>query len=297
VVTGGSDGIGFEISKILYSKGAKVYIASRSQSKYDSAVKAFINSTTSTPGELKYLPLDLSDLASVKKAAELFSSQEQKLNVIWNNAAIGVNALPNASKTKQGHEMHIGTNCLGPFLFTRLLLPKLKEAAKTEPRDSVRIVWASSAMVDTAPKGGLTVSELDKPTTNQIHTYTISKSGNWFLASEFARRTGKDGIVSITQNPGNLSTNLINDMPKVVQWMVRPMLYEAKMGAYTNLWAGLSEKATVEDGGRYVIPWGRWHGLPRKDIENALKRVEEGGTGEAGEFWKWCEARTKEFEN
>lgn len=296
IVTGGSDGVGFELIRILYSKGAKIYVASRSESKAEAAIKSITANPTSTPGQLHYLHLDLSDLSSVKEAAEQFARQEEKLDVLWNNAAIGVGALPNESKTKQGHEIHVGTNCLGPFLFTQLLAPKLKEAAKKAPKDSVRIVWASSAVVDSmAPKGGLSICELDSPTSDQNYTYTISKAGNWLLASEFARRVESDGIISITQNPGNLNTNLLAGLPKVMKMLVKPLLYPAKMGAYTNLWAGLSPEVKGKDGGRYVIPWGRWHGCPRRDIWGGFMSKEEGGTGEAGEFWGWCEERTKEF--
>ena len=296
MVTGGSDGVGFEIVKILYSKGAKVYIASRSQSKAEAAIKTITTLPASTPGQLSYIHLDLSDLSSVKQAAEEFASHEESLDVLWNNAAMGVGALPNGSKTKQGHETHIGTNCLGPFLLTQSLLPKLKEAAKKAPKDSVRIIWASSAVVDgVAPKGGLSVSELDSPSTNQNHTYTISKAGNWLLASEFSRRVGSDGIISITMNPGNLNTNLLAGVSKVTKFLVKPLLYPAKMGAYTNLWAGLSTEIKAKDGGRYAIPWGRWHGCPRRDIMDGFMDKEDGGTGVAGEFWRWCEERTKEF--
>ena len=70
---------------------------------------------------------------------------------------------------------------------------------------------------------------------------------------------------------------------------------DPKLGAYTNLWAGLSDDVTVEDGGRYVIPWGRWQENPRKDLVDAMETVEQGGTGEARAFWEWCKAQTKEY--
>lgn len=160
----------------------------------------------------------------------------------------------------------------------------------------MRIVWASSAIVDSmAPNGGVDISELASPSVDQHRTYTISKTGNWLLASEFARRAGKDGILSVTQNPGNLNTNSVAGLPRAVRIMVRPLFYPAKMGAYTNLWAGLSPEISVEDGGRYIIPWGRWQRYPRKDILDGLKSKEEGGTGEGGEFWKWCEERVRQF--
>jgi NAD(P)-dependent dehydrogenase (short-subunit alcohol dehydrogenase family) len=296
MVTGGNTGVGFEIVKILYLKGAKVYMASRSKEKAEAAIQAILALPHDTTGQINYLHLDLSDLASVKEAAQEFAQQEERLDVLWNNAAMGVGAFPAGGKTKQGHEMHIGVNCLGPFLLTELLLPQLRAAASTAPANTVRIIWTSSAVVDSsAPKGGVPMAELATPSTSQTLTYTISKAGNWLLASEFAQRHGRDGIVSLTMNPGNLNTKLLAGIPAIMRILVKPILHPPKMGSYTALWAGLSPDITVEDGGRYGIPWGRWHSAPRNDILDGLRTKEEGGTGEAAEFWTWCEEQTKEL--
>ncbi|KAF8242770.1 short-chain dehydrogenase [Wilcoxina mikolae CBS 423.85] len=237
LVTGGNSGVGYELCKILYSSGARVYTASR---------------------ELKFLQLDISDLSTIKISAETFASQENRLDVLWNNA--GVATLSVGSKTKQGHELQMGTNCLGPFLFTQLLLPH------------VRIVWTSSMLVDAkAPQGGISIPELSAPTIDQNRNYAMSKAGNWLLASEFANRVCGDGIVSITQNPGNLKTKIWDKAPRIAQILTSPVLHDARLGAYTALRTGLSEEVTIADGGRYAIPWGRWHPQPRRDIVKALK--------------------------
>lgn len=67
------------------------------------------------------------------------------------------------------------------------------------------------------------------------------------------------------------------------------------MGAYTELWAGLSPEVKIEDGGRFATAWGRWRGNLRKDVLEGLKTKEEGGTGLAAEFWDWCEEQTKGY--
>lgn len=100
--------------------------------------------------------------------------------------------------------------------------------------------------------------------------------GSLLLASELARRVGQQGILSVAQNPGNLKTNLLRHTSKWVQWAVSPLLYGAKMDAYTEIWAGLSPDLTVEME-HYLIPWGRVHQSPRQDLLDALKSVEEGG--------------------
>lgn len=67
------------------------------------------------------------------------------------------------------------------------------------------------------------------------------------------------------------------------------------MGAYTELWSGFSEDLGIEDGGRYIVPWGRVHPSPRPELLAALKTKEDGGTGIASLFVEYCEKQTAEF--
>jgi len=297
LVTGGNAGVGYELVKILYCKGAKVYMAARSEAKASEAIESIKAISTSTPGEVKFLLLDLADLSTIKASAETFSAQEEKLDVLWNNA--GVSGIPSDQRSKQGNEMHMAINCLGPFLLTQLLLPKLELAARTAAKNTVRTIWTSSGAVDAiAPQGGVDMGELSNPSSDANRNYAASKAGNWLLASEFAKRVGGDGIVSLITNPGQLRTKIWKGATKFIQIMLSPTLHPPIYGAYTNIWAGLSKEITVKDGGRYVIPWGRRFesvGTPRKDILNALKTKEEGGSGRAAEFWTWCEERTRKY--
>jgi NAD(P)-dependent dehydrogenase (short-subunit alcohol dehydrogenase family) len=295
IVTGGASGVGLELTTILYRAGGKVYIAGRSEANAQQGIEK-IKSTSanaSDAGQLVYLHLELDDLSTIKSSVETFRSKESKLDVLWNNA--GVSMPPPDTVSKQGRELTIATNCLGPYLFTELLLPCLKAAAQDSPAASVRVVWTSSMVVDlTAPKDGINMSELVSPPKDQAKIYTTSKTGNWFLASELARQVGQQGILSVTQNPGNLKTNLLRHATWmfVLSW---PLLYDAKFGAYTELYAGLSPNLTMETNGCYVIPWGRVHPAPKQYLLDALKSVEEGGTGRAAEFRKWCEDQTVDF--
>ncbi|KAI9791486.1 MAG: hypothetical protein M1816_003830 [Peltula sp. TS41687] len=296
IVTGGASGIGLELATILFHAGGKVYIAGRSEAKARQSiesVKSLADDTSSSPGQLEYLPLELDDLSSIKSSAETFQSKESRLDVLWNNA--GVSLPPIGSVSKQGHELQVGTNCLGPFLFTQLLLPSLRAAAQDSAAGSVRVVWTSSVVVDTsAPRGGMIMADLDSPPRDKTRNYVASKTGNWFLASELARQVGPHGILSVSQNPGNLNTNLLRHA-RWMKLMSFPLLHRAQMGAYTELWAGLPPDLTMEMNGSYVIPWGRAHPSPRKDLLDALKTVDEGGTGQAGEFREWCEKQVTEY--
>lgn len=296
IVTGGNQGIGFELIKILYGKGAKIYMASRSQDKAEKAIEAITTGiNTKTPGELKYLHLDLDDLTTIKASASAFASQEPKLHVLWNNAGIG--AVPPDWKTKQDLEAHIGVNCVGPFLFTQLLIPQLRAAAKSAPKDSVRVIWTSSLMTESqAPKGGIDFDELPQGTKDPQRNYATSKSGNWLLAVEGAKRYGDDGILSLVQNPGNLTSNIWQHVPKATMMFLSPFLHKTVYGAYTALWTGLSADITAENNGGYIIPWGRLQrSSPRKDIVLAMKDEKDGGSAVASKFWDWCDQQTKQY--
>ncbi|KAL8903530.1 MAG: hypothetical protein Q9207_003864 [Kuettlingeria erythrocarpa] len=294
IVTGGNSGVGLELVEILYNKNATVYMASRSQEKALAAIKAIQARSPLATGRLDFLHLDLNDLTTIKASAAAFGERESALHVLWNNA--GISAVPAGSLSKQGLEQHLGVNCVGPFLFAQLLLPQLRAAAASAPKGTVRVVWSSSALVDSrAPPGGVVLEELSSPVEDPVRNYAMSKAGNWMLAAEWNRRPGCEDVLSLTQNPGNLSTNIWQHTSKVLRLLVWPVLYKPRNGAHTMLWAGLSPDVGEGDGGRCAIPWGRWHPEPRHDIVQSLKSKDEGGSGIANEFWDWCEKQTLQY--
>jgi NAD(P)-dependent dehydrogenase (short-subunit alcohol dehydrogenase family) len=295
IVTGGASGVGQELVRILYNAGGTVYIAGRSESKAKAAIDDIKSSSCHESGLVEFLYLELDDLSTIKAAVQTFKSKESRLDVLWNNAAVSLPPL--GSKSKQGHELQLATNCLGPLLLTELLTPLLVSTAKQSSTGSVRVIWSSSVVVDVAsPKGGFEPGQLSDvaPNAGGQEYYTISKVGNWFLANEFARSVDKDGIISVTQNPGNLKTNLTRHVPWAT-YFFSPLLYHAKFGAYTELWAGLSPDLQPESSGGYIIPWGRLHPAPREDLQLALKTKVEGGTGQARAFWDWCHIHVEAF--
>lgn len=125
IVTGGYAGVGQALVGILYDKNAVVYVAGRSQDKADVAIAAIRNKYPNSKGRLEFLYLDLSDLPTIKPAVESFLSKEKRLDVLVNNA--GVMFPPRDVKSAQGYEMQMATNCIGPFLLSKLLTPILKE--------------------------------------------------------------------------------------------------------------------------------------------------------------------------
>ncbi|KAJ4409224.1 hypothetical protein N0V82_009497 [Gnomoniopsis sp. IMI 355080] len=314
LITGGTTGIGLELAKILYAANARVYITGRGSANRVAAAMLAIKASAPPPsstttasastgkGSIEFLYLALDDLTSISNTVEFFKAKESKLHVLFNNA--GVSQPPAGSTSKQGFELQLATNCLGPFLLTKLLLPLLastasEEAAATNKRgvsNSVRVVWTASQMIElAAPPQGIVMAELDNPPKDRTQNYNTSKTGNLFLATEFARRfTQSTGVISVALNPGAAATDLFRHTPwmRYVAW---PLLHTPKLAAYTQLYCGLSDDITVEETGCYVIPWGRIHRQLRKDLVEASKTEEDGGSGRAKEFWEFCDERTRPF--
>jgi NAD(P)-dependent dehydrogenase (short-subunit alcohol dehydrogenase family) len=249
VVTGANSGMGEELAKVLYAKNAKVYAACRSEDKGRQAIEGIKKAVPTSKGELIFLSLDLADLNKVKAAAQSFLAQETKLHVLFNNAGVMVGPANPPLKTAQGYELALGVNCVGTFLFTKLLTPTLIATAREEPANSVRVVWLSSfGLGQYAPEErGIDLDNLDyhipKP---HVDRYGISKCGDWLLGVEFARRHKADGIVSVPINPGNVRTQLARDQSIALKVVAHAIVHPIIKGVYTQLFAGFSPDVTIE---------------------------------------------------
>ncbi|KIW66226.1 hypothetical protein PV04_08426 [Phialophora macrospora] len=303
LITGGNAGVGYQVVSILYGQNAKVYVAARTEAKARAAIDAIKKAHPKSQGELEYLHLNLSDLSTIKASAEDFLSREDKLHWLDNNA--GVMVPPKGSKGSQGMDLTYQTNILGPFLFTKLLLPILKRTAEREPKGTVRVSWAGSLAVELqSAKSGLVWKKgkdgevtLDDNNDNAF-AYGTSKAANYFFATEFGKRLGqRDGVLHTCYNPGNLASELqrhtSSQYPAVALWLLHKLLlYPAIFGAYTEIYSGLSPNLTLEkDQGAYIIPWGRRATSIRPDLLREATKED----GEASKLFDWCERVTKEY--
>jgi NAD(P)-dependent dehydrogenase (short-subunit alcohol dehydrogenase family) len=280
------------LASILYGKGSIVYIAGRNEQKAEKSMRQIKEEHPSSLGQLHFLFLDLNDLSAIKATVEDFLSRESRLDVLVNNA--GVMFPPKGSKTSQGHDLQFGTNMLGPYLLTKLLIPVMVETAKTAAPDSVRVLWASSMAIQvlSPSRGGIVLDEYGAPKVldNQQTNYGQTKVGNVFLAVKTQELYGSQGIRSVSVNPGNLKTEIQRHSSGLMMKLAESLLHPAIFGAYTELYSGWSEEIGADKSVTYVMPWGRdGTKLLRSDIQKAIKN------GLADKVWEWCERETKIF--
>ncbi|KAF9233596.1 hypothetical protein BU15DRAFT_79947 [Melanogaster broomeanus] len=274
LVTGSTAGIGKETARVLLTKNAKVWIAARDRSKGEATLRE-LKSNTGRDAHL--LLMDLANLKSIKVAAEEFLSKETQLDVLFNNA--GVLIPPIDQLTDDGYDLQFGTNVLGHFYFTKLVLPLLLSTAKSAPDGIARVVntssnghWVSNLKFDTWRDGPARRKE------SLFSLYGQSKTGNIVFSAELKRRYGDQGIVSTSLNPGPIRTEISRHGGSLVKVMMNWAFYDVSYGAITQLYAG-----TVPDGaslnGKYLIPWARI-GSPRADTQDPQL---------GKELWTWLE--------
>eukprot|EP00736_Rhodelphis_marinus_P013276 Rmarinus@m.2878 len=232
IVTGSSSGLGFETARVLAKSGAHVVLACRRKSAADTAMQDIWS--RHPQASLTFMPLDLASLSSVRRFAEEYVASGRPLHILINNA--GVLAGNKRTQTSDGFETMFGTNHLGTFLLTELLLPVLKRSAPS------RVVIVSSGAHAIAPPGGI---RLDDPNYERggyfkWTAYGQSKMANLLHARELDRRL-RDAGVDVRANaihPGCISTSLARNM-SLVEWllaqMFRPLYKTLSQGASTQV--------------------------------------------------------------
>jgi len=287
IVTGGNSGIGKETAKVLLSKGAKVYIATRSAEKSQKAIDELKAETGKD--DIHFLKLDLSDLVAIKATAQDFISKEAELHTLYNSG--GVYAVIDRG-TAQGYDMQFGTNVLGHFYLTKLILPVLTATAKKNPPGTVRVVNLASVTHNYGVSEGIKWSTVG-PGDEALATgrklgattlYNQSKLGNILFSNELARRYGPEGIVSTSLHPGAINTELSRNSGGLTQRFQRLMSYDVSYGAITPLFAGTAP-AAGELNGKYLTAWARVATPNKKALDTDL----------AKKLWDWCEEQVKDI--
>jgi NAD(P)-dependent dehydrogenase (short-subunit alcohol dehydrogenase family) len=280
IITGANSGIGFEAAKALAKNGAEVIIAARDQQKGSSAVNSIKEEYPQASAEI--MELDLADLTSVKEFARRFSSRFDRLDILINNAGV---MIPPYQKTKDGFELQFGTNHLGHFALTGLLLPPLKKTPFS------RVVTISSL----AHRGAsIYFDNLDgSQGYKAMKFYGQSKLANLLFAKELDNRLKQHGLstISIACHPGISSTNLFKlgkkDAPRYIKALMDLMFQPAKMGALPTLYAA-TEKSLK--GGEYIGPDGKGNRRGNPTLETPAAGVYHSETMQ--KLWEVSEKQT-----
>ena len=246
IVTGANTGLGLQTAASLADHGARVILAVRNTDKGAAAASEIRSDRPDA--DVAVQALDLSDLASVRAAADALLADERGIDLLINNA--GVMYTPK-STTADGFELQMGTNHLGHFALTGLLLPRLLDTPNS------RIVTVSSV-------GHKIRSKIDVDTLagtghyDRVAAYGRSKLANLLFTYELQRRLAAAGATTaaLAAHPGLSDTELIRNSPKFLQWsefLFRPIMQSAERGALPTLRAATDPTAR---GGQYYGPDG-----------------------------------------
>jgi NAD(P)-dependent dehydrogenase (short-subunit alcohol dehydrogenase family) len=261
VVTGANSGLGAESAKALAARGASVVLACRNVAKGEAAAARMT-------GDVQVRALDLADLSSVRG----FAADMDALDVLINNA--GVMAVP-LGRTADGFEMQLGTNYLGHFALTGLLLPKIGDRVVTVSSFAHRV-------------GRIVLDDLnwERRRYRRWPAYAQSKLADLMLAYELQRRLEQSGsaLRSVAAHPGYAATELQGGASGFEDRLIalgnRLVAQSAERGALPILYA-----ATMPDmsGGEYFGPGGvtEMRGYPTRVRSSRRSR----DTGTSSRLW------------
>lgn len=251
VITGANSGIGFQVALYFAGSGAKIVLACRNVDKAREAQRRILEEAPNA--ELLSLPLDVSELASVKQFGRLFVEQVGELDILVNNA--GVVAMP-LTRTSAGHEMLLATNYLGAFALTGLLLPYFRKAG-------ARIVNVGSIA---HRLGALNLPDLNWETTvyDPWKAYANSKVALLSHTFELNRRlrASVNHVIALAAHPGFANTNIkqqyeaLNPPGPIRRWYARHMTKIVPTAANAARSVILAATAEHVTGGEYYGPGG-----------------------------------------
>ncbi|NEA41335.1 SDR family NAD(P)-dependent oxidoreductase [Streptomyces sp. SID11385] len=251
IVTGANTGLGFETARALAARGAKVVLAVRDAGKGEQAAARM-------PGEVTVQTLDLTSLDSVRTAAAELRAAHPRIDLLINNA--GVMYTPKRTTT-DGFELQFGTNHLGHFALTGLLLDRLL------PVPGSRVVTVSST--GHRIRAAIHFDDLQwERSYSRTGAYGQAKLANLMFTYALQRRLARRGTtVATAAHPGVSNTELIRNTPAAlrlpVTWLAPLLTQKPEMGALPTLRAATDPTAT---GGDYYGPGGtgELRGTPRR---------------------------------
>jgi NAD(P)-dependent dehydrogenase (short-subunit alcohol dehydrogenase family) len=292
LITGANSGIGYHAALKLARKGATVMLACRDRKRGEAALDRLHNEAHNLLAEL--VILDLASLSSVREFAAQELAKRRPLHVLINNA--GVMAPPKRRETADGFELQFGTNVLGHFALTGLLMPALERTA-AESTERPRIVTLASIA---HKRGQLNLDDLQSTRSySPMKAYQQSKLADLMFAFELDRRlrAASSPLMSIAAHPGVANTNLFKvDESSSIQKVIRNIAAHAidillntdAEGALPTLYAATAAEA--ESGG-YYGPQG-FQEMRGEDVGVARVSPQARDAAAAARLWSICEELT-----
>jgi NAD(P)-dependent dehydrogenase (short-subunit alcohol dehydrogenase family) len=243
LVTGANRGLGLEITRGLAAAGATVVLACRDAARADSAIQQLRREQPQA--RLESLVLDLAELASIHHFVKVFTERYAALDILCNNASA---ILVPYARTRDGFEMHIGTNFIGSFALTGLLLECLRAAPGARVVNTASIAHRLTAGMD------LEDLNFERKPYKDMDAYGKSKLATLLFTFELDRRLRRTGasVVAVAAHPGYAATNL--DLGNfLMRLSTRLFAQPAAMGALPALYAASAHDV---QGGEYFGPGG-----------------------------------------
>lgn len=251
IVTGANSGIGKQLVRELNMRYVKVYMACRSVARGNEAARELFSRYGCDMTRMCVRHCDLADFSSVRRFVEEFNKEEEKLDILINNA--GIMAYPRYEKTVDGHELTWQCNHLSHFLLTELLLPKLERS-----EDGGRVVNLSSRLHLTADTVDPEVCDSAQHFSRLFKTYARSKLANVMhvvaLTTRIRTHNSASKICANACHPGTVDTALVRSewFQKYVKRIFAPIIWfllkTPQDGAQTALYLALSKKVAGVSG-------------------------------------------------
>ncbi|KAF0983876.1 hypothetical protein FDP41_007791 [Naegleria fowleri] len=259
IVTGASPGgIGYETAKVLHSVGATVILAVRDEKNGNESKRLIEKENHGGSDRLVVMLMDLTDLASVKQFATEFKKQFSELDILINNA--GIMMCPFAT-TKQNIEIQFGTNHVGHFLLTLLLLDLIKKSSIGRVINVSSLAASGIKQAETKTFASFTEESVKGDGSNLGVSvgkiYSRSKFANVLFTKKLDRELKKDSpnAASYSCHPGVVRTNLGRHLPRWLMVVVTPIFYYFTKspldGAQTSLHLALSPSSSLKGGNYY----------------------------------------------